>query len=166
LFHQVALDIVGPLPETKSGNKYILVAIDRYSKWCKAKAVANHGAKTAARFLEDEIICRYGVPKFVLTDNGGEWVAEFDVMCRDYAIQHQRSAPQWAQCNGMVERMIKTIKHGITVLAATPANMDCWDQQLAKVLFGYRCGIQASTKFSLFMILTSRTPHLRADNYL
>jgi hypothetical protein len=143
-----------------------MVAIDHYSKWCEARAVADHGAKTAARFLEDEIICRYGVPKFVLTDNGGEWAAEFDVMCRNYAIQHQRTAPQWPQCNGMAERMIKTIKHGIIVLAATPANMDCWDEQLAKVLFGYRCGIQASTKFYPFMILTGRTPRLRADNYL
>jgi hypothetical protein len=66
----------------------------------------------------------------------------------------------------MAERMIKTIKHGIIVLVATPANMDCWDQQLAKVLFGYRCGIQTNTKFSSFMILTGRTPRLRADNYL
>jgi hypothetical protein len=66
----------------------------------------------------------------------------------------------------MAERMIKTIKHGITVLAATPANMDCWDQQLAKVLFGYRSRIQTSTKFSPFMILTGRTQRLRADNYL
>jgi len=154
------------LPETKLGNKYILVAIDHYLKWCETKAVTDHGAKTAARFLEDEIICRYGVPKFVLTDNGGEWAAEFDVMCRDYAIQHQRIAPQWPQSNGMAERMIKTIKHGITVLAATPANMDYWDQQLAKVLFGYRCGIQASSTFSPFMIFTGRTPRLRADNYL
>ncbi len=152
--------------QTKSSNRYILVAIDHYSKWCEAKAVADHGAKTAARFLEDEIICRYGVPKFVLTDNGGEWVAKFDVMCRDYAIQHQRTTPHWPQCNGMAEHMIKTIKHGITVLATTPANMDCWDQQLAQVLFGYRCGIQTSTKFFSFMILTGRTPRLRADNYL
>jgi hypothetical protein len=166
LFHRVALHTSWPLPETKSGNKYILVAIDHYSKWCEAKAVVDHGAKTAARFLEDEIICRYGVPKFVLTDNGGEWAAEFDVMCRDYAIQHQRTEPQWPQCNGMAERMIKTIKHGITVFAAILANVDCWDQQLAKVLFGYHCGIQTSTKFSPFMILTGRTPRLRADNYL
>jgi hypothetical protein len=166
LFHRVALDTTGPLLATKSGNRYILVAIDHYSKWCEAKAIVDHGAKTATRFLEDEIICRHGVPKFVLIDNGGEWATEFDVMCRDYAIQHQRTAPQWPQCNGMAERMIKTIKHGITVLAATPTNMDCWDQQLAKVLFGYRCGIQMSTKFSPFMILTGRTPRLRADNYL
>jgi transposase-like protein len=82
------MDTAGPLPEIKSGNKYIPVAIDHYSKWCEAKAVANHGAKTAARFLEDDIVYRYGVPKFVLIDNGGEWAAKFDVMCKDYAIQH------------------------------------------------------------------------------
>jgi hypothetical protein len=66
----------------------------------------------------------------------------------------------------MAERLIKTIKHGITVLAATPENVDCWDEHLVKILFGYKCGIQASTKFSPFMILTGRTPRLRADNYL
>jgi hypothetical protein len=166
LFYPVALHTAGPLPETMSGNKYILVAIDHYSKWCEAKAVSDHGARTAAKFLEDEIICRYGVPKFVLTDNGGEWAVEFDIMCADYAIQHQRTAPQWLQCNGMAECIIKTIKHGITVLAANPANMNCWDELLAKVLFGYRCGIQSSTKFSPFTILTGRTPRLRVDNLL
>jgi hypothetical protein len=125
LFHQIALDTASPLPETKAGNKYILVAIDHYSKWCEAKVVTNHEAKTAARFLEDDLICRYGVPRFVLTNNGGEWGAEFEAMCRDYAIHHQCTAPQWPQCNEMAERMIKTLKHDITVLAANPANMNC-----------------------------------------
>jgi len=166
LFYTIAMDTAGPLPETKSGNKYILVAIDNYSKWCEARVVADHGAKTAAKFLEDDVICRYGVPKFVLTDNGGEWAAEFDAMCKDYGIHHQHTAPQWPQCNGMAECLIKTIKHGMTVLSAAPNNANCWDEQLAKVMFGYRCGIQSSTKFSPFMILTGRTPRLRADNYL
>jgi hypothetical protein len=49
----------------------------------------------------------------------------------------------------MAERLIKTIKHGITVLVATPKNVNCWDEHLAKILFGYRCGIQARTKFHL-----------------
>jgi len=166
LFHRVVMDTAGPLPETKARNRYLLVAIDHYSKWCEAKAVGDHGAKIAATFLEDDIICRYGVPKFILTDNGGEWAVEFDNMCKDYGIQHQHIVPQWPQCNGMVERLIKTIKHGITVLAATPETVNCWDEHLAKVLFGYRCGIQCSTKFSPYMILTSRTPRLKADNYL
>jgi hypothetical protein len=72
LFYRIAMDIVEPLPETKSRNKYILVAIDHYSKWCEANAIVDHGAKTVAKFLEDDIICRYGVLKFVLTDSGGK----------------------------------------------------------------------------------------------
>jgi len=75
LFYRVVMDTIRPLPETKSGNKYIVVAINHYSKWCEAKVVVDHGAKTIAKFLEDDVICRYKVPKFVLTNNGGEWVA-------------------------------------------------------------------------------------------
>jgi len=88
LFHRIALDTAGPLPETKSRNRYILVAIDHYSKWCEAKAVVNHSAKTASRFLEDDIIYKYGVPRFILTNNGGESAAEFKMICKDYGIQH------------------------------------------------------------------------------
>jgi len=66
----------------------------------------------------------------------------------------------------MAERLIKTIKHGIMVLSAVPDNANCWDEQLAKVMFAYRCRILSSTKFSPFMILTGRTPRLRANNYL
>jgi hypothetical protein len=95
LFYRVALDTAGPLPKTKSGNKYILIAIDHYSKWYEAKAVADHGAKTTSKFLEDDIICRYGVPKFVPMDNGGKWAAKFDVMCKDYGIHHQHTTLQW-----------------------------------------------------------------------
>ncbi len=62
--------------------------------------------------------------------------------------------------------MIKTIKHGIVVLATNPTSVNCWNEHLAKVLFGYRCGVQASTRFFPFMILTGRSPRLRADNYL
>ncbi len=73
LFYKVAMDTTWPLLKTKSGNKYILVAIDHYSKWCEAKAIVDHGVKTSARFLEDDVVCRYKVPKFLLIDNGGEW---------------------------------------------------------------------------------------------
>jgi hypothetical protein len=72
-FYKVAMDTTGPFLETKGGNKYIIAAIDHYFKWNEAKAIPNHGVKTATRFLEDEIICRYVVPKFIIIDNVGEW---------------------------------------------------------------------------------------------
>jgi hypothetical protein len=88
LFYRVALDTVGPLLATNKGNKYIFVAIDHYSKWCEAKKLFDHIAMTAARFLEEYIICRYKVPKFIFTNNGGEWSTEFDNLCKVYGIHH------------------------------------------------------------------------------
>jgi len=64
----------------------------------------------------------------------------------------------------VVERMIKTLKNGLYVVS--PTNLDNWDLQLPWILFGYKCGVQASTKFSPFMVLTGRTPKLTCDNGL
>jgi hypothetical protein len=76
----------------------------------------DHDAAITTRFLEEEKICRFGVPWFILKDNGGEWMAEFHMMCKKYRITHQFKTPQWLQCNGMVERMIKTLKNGLSVV--------------------------------------------------
>ncbi len=57
LFYQMVLDITRPLTETSSSNKYVLVAIDHYSKWCEARPVKEHDVVIVAKFLEDEIIC-------------------------------------------------------------------------------------------------------------
>jgi hypothetical protein len=109
------------LPKTKNGHKYVLVAIDHYSKWCEAKPIKDHDVVTAARFSEEEIICRFGMPRLILTKNGGEWMAEFDLMCKKYGVTHQFTTPQWPQCNGM----IKTLKNGLSVVSCT--DLDNWD---------------------------------------
>jgi hypothetical protein len=66
-----------------------------------------------------EVICRFGVSKHVLTNNEGEWVVDFDQLCKNYGIIHQYITPQWPKCNGMVERLVKTLKHGLTILFTT-----------------------------------------------
>jgi hypothetical protein len=75
------LNIVGPLPKTINGNKYVIVAIDHYSKWCEMQPINEHDVLTIPKFLEDEIICRYGVVKYILTNNGSEWMKEFAETC-------------------------------------------------------------------------------------
>ncbi len=77
-FYEVTLDIVRLLREMCNGNIYILVAIDHYSKWCKAKTIVDHDAKIVARFLENEIIYRFGMLKYNIINNGFKWVVEFD----------------------------------------------------------------------------------------
>ncbi len=75
LFYHVILDTIGPLPKTKSNNKYVLMAIDHYSKWWEAKLVKEHTTKTTTKILEEEIISRFGVLKYVFIDNGEEWMS-------------------------------------------------------------------------------------------
>ncbi len=84
LFYRVALDITGP----KNGNRYALVAINHYSKWCETRTIKDHDVATIARFLEEKIICRFGVPRFIFIDNGGEWMAKFNLMCKKHGITH------------------------------------------------------------------------------
>jgi hypothetical protein len=139
LFYRVALDTNGPLQETTNGNKYVLVVIDHYSKWCEAQPIKEHGAYIVAKFLENEVIYMYGMPKYILTNNGSKWMKEFVKICQNYGITHQFTTHVWPQCNCMVERLIKTIKHGLTVMATT--NIHDWDLLLPRILFGYECGI-------------------------
>jgi hypothetical protein len=86
LFHRVALNTVGPLAKFKNGNRYALVAIDHYSKWCKARPIKDHDVAIATKFMEEEIICRFVMPRFILINNGGEWMVEFDLI--KYGITH------------------------------------------------------------------------------
>jgi len=88
LFYKVALDIARSLPKANDGNGYILVAIHHYSKWFEAKEMKDHIIATTIRFLEEDIICKYGVPKFIFINNGGEWFAKFNNFYEVYGIQH------------------------------------------------------------------------------
>ncbi len=64
-FYHAVFDIIGPLHDIIIGNKYVLEAIDHYSKWCEAWLIKDHDALIASKFLEDEVIYRYGVPKYI-----------------------------------------------------------------------------------------------------
>lgn len=59
----VSMDLIGPLPRTKNGNAYIVVFLDRFSRFPECVAIPNKEAVTIANVFVKEIICRYGCPK-------------------------------------------------------------------------------------------------------
>ena len=72
----VAIDILGPLPVTLAGNKYILVAADYFTKWIEAYAIPNQEATTVAHKLLDEMFCRFALPEKLHSDQGRQFEAE------------------------------------------------------------------------------------------
>ena len=65
---RLALDVLGPLPCTHSGNKYILIVADYFSKWVEAFPMPNQEACTVAELLAKEVVCRFGVPLLIHSD--------------------------------------------------------------------------------------------------
>ena len=64
----VAVDIMGPLPESISGNSYVLVASDYFTKWVEVYAIPNQEASTVAQKLTDEMFCRFSPPEQLHSD--------------------------------------------------------------------------------------------------
>lgn len=69
-YEKMALDILGPLPETGGTNKYVLVIGDHFSKWTEAYPLPNQEARTIAKVLVEEWVCRFGAPRIIHSDQG------------------------------------------------------------------------------------------------
>ena len=67
---RIAIDILGPLTITDKGNKYILVIADYFSKWTEAFPMPDQEASTVADLLVKEVICWFGVPLLIQSDQG------------------------------------------------------------------------------------------------
>jgi hypothetical protein len=67
---RLATDILGPLPVTPRGNRYILGVTDYFTKWIEVFPVPNQTAETCANVILNEVICRYGCPLSIHSDQG------------------------------------------------------------------------------------------------
>ena len=85
---RIAVDILGELPETESGNKYVLVVADYYTKWTESYPLPNMEASTVAEIIVKEFISRYGIPSKIQSDQGKQFVSRlFKEMCKLLQIE-------------------------------------------------------------------------------
>ena len=154
-FQVVAMDWIGPLKTSRSGNKYILVLTDLYTKWVEAWATYDHTALTTASLFVEEFITRFGAPKKLLTDRGNHFVNNFFTEVNKLLkIEKVETAPYRPQTDGQTERFNRTL---IQMLAAyTSRGQEDWDQHLPYVLFAYRTSVHATTGFSPFALVYGR----------
>ena len=87
---------MGPLPITSEGKSYILTAMNYLSRWVEAKAVKQITAKYVAKFVYEDICCKFGVPLELLSHKGPSFRADLlDYLCIKMRIKHNHRAPYY-----------------------------------------------------------------------
>ncbi|CAF1317352.1 unnamed protein product, partial [Rotaria sp. Silwood1] len=146
VWHLLSMDFHGPItPTSRRGNKYIISITDVLSKFVIAKAVRDCTADTAARFLQEEVICKYGTPKCVLTDNGTHFTSTMmEHLLKRLGITHLYATPYHPQTNGQIERFNSTMDAKIAALS-NQYRSD-WDDNLPFVIFNYNTSYHSTIK--------------------
>ena len=72
-FTQWGLDILGPFPIRTRQMKFLEVEIDYFTKWVEAKPLAKITQQNVKNFVWKSIVCRFGVPKVLVCDNGQQF---------------------------------------------------------------------------------------------
>src|SRR6266498_3992405 len=160
-FYQGGIDIVGPLTETSQGNKYIVVAIDYFTKYPEARVLTNVNAKSVANFIYEDIICRHGCPRKIISDRRIHFNNQvIEKLLERFKIRHNLSTPYHPKTNGLVERFNKTLCESLAKLNEAREN---WDEYILLTLFAYRIKINKSIQFIPFHLTYGREAILPFD---
>ncbi|XP_018651543.1 LOW QUALITY PROTEIN: KRAB-A domain-containing protein [Schistosoma mansoni] len=152
--HQrIGIDIMGPLTTTKKGNRYILVMVDYFTKWCEAVPLPQQDALTVARAFIDHWVSRYGSSFSLHSDQGPAFESHLIAeICQLLGIRKTRTTAYHPEGNGLVERTNRSIK-AILQAFVSRSSQELWDDVLPQCLLAYRTSVHGSTGFSPAILL-------------
>lgn len=158
---RIFMDLCGPFPESRRGNKYILVVTDSFTKFVEAYALPNQESETVASVLTKEFISRFGVPAYMHSDQGRQFESNlFAEVCILLGIQKTRTTPFHPQSDGQSERNIKTLTR---MIAMVTADQEDWDVHLPFLTMAYRATPHASSGFTPNYLMFGREVAMPVD---
>ncbi|XP_057862524.1 uncharacterized protein LOC131070880 [Cryptomeria japonica] len=134
-FRQWGIDFIGVInPSSSAGHSYVLTAIDYFTKWVEAIPVKNATSEIVCRFLEENIISRFGVPNKIVTDNATTFSSsEITQFCFEYSVLLAHSFDYYPQGNGQAESSNKNL---ITIIhKLVEENQRSWHKALYDALW-------------------------------
>ena len=162
-FERWGFDLIGPLPETERGNKWIVTAIDYATRWPVAQALPDATAETLAEFVVHRIYRDYGSPKEIITDRGANlWAPAMEEAYDLLGAKHRGTTPYHPRTNGAVERFNGVIGKMLTKYCIGQPRK-AWDLYLDQALFATRIRTHTTTGFSPFYLLYGVNPTLPSD---
>jgi IS30 family transposase len=104
------MDIVGPLPTAQGNFKFIVVVVEYFTKWIKARPLATITSVSIRKFFWQQIICRFVMPKELTVDNGKQFdCQDFREYSRSIGTKLRFASVYHPQSNGAVERTNRQI---------------------------------------------------------
>ncbi|XP_055830943.1 uncharacterized protein LOC129899973 [Solanum dulcamara] len=146
------MDVIGPIePFASNGHMFILVAIDYFTKWVEAASYKSVTKKVVADFIRNNLICRFGIPNSIITDNGANLNSHLmKEICEQFKINHRNSTTYRPQMNGAVEAANKNIKK---ILRKMIGNHRGWHEMLPYALLGYRTTVRTSIGATPYLLV-------------
>ena len=136
-FMKWGMDIVGKLPTAPGQRVFMLAVTDYFTKWVEAEAYKQVRDRDVKNFIWRHVICRFGVPKEIVTDNGSQFISrEFQDFCEEWGIKLTFSTPRYPQANGQAEATNKTIMNSLKKRLTQAKG--AWADELPAVLWSYR----------------------------
>ncbi|GJX40720.1 reverse transcriptase domain-containing protein [Tanacetum coccineum] len=137
------IDMVGPFPEGPEKVKFFIVAMDYFTKWIEAKAVATITGNQVKKFVWDNIVCRFGLPGEIFLDNGKQFSDNpFKDWCEKLNITQRFASVKHLQTNGLVESANRSLGEGIK--ARLGEGNKNWIEELPHVLWAHCTMIKSS----------------------
>ncbi len=103
IFQKIYIDVM-VMGVTSNKHRLVVAARDALTRWLEARALRAENGETLGKFLLEEIICRWGCPAEIVTDNAGQFLAAIEWLKHKYGITGIRISPYNSQANGPVER--------------------------------------------------------------
>ncbi|KAJ0870487.1 putative nucleotidyltransferase, Hydrolase [Helianthus annuus] len=132
--------------------KFIIVAVDYFTKWVEAKALASTTAMIVRKFIWEHIICRFGLSLKIVTDNGTNFASDdLKKWMKEMNIEHTFTSVAHPQGNGQVESVNKCIVEGIKARLGTRRRG--WVDELPSILWAHRTMPKTSTGETPFSLV-------------
>ena len=141
----LGIDILGPFPLAIRQMKYLVVAIEYFNKWIEAEPVAQITAHKIESFVWKNIVCRFGVPKRLVSDNGTQFASHL------FASQQVFASVEHPQTNGQVESANRVLLRGLKRRLEKAKGL--WAEEVPRIVWAYHTTEQSGTHETPFSLV-------------
>ena len=133
----VSIDILSGLPVASDGSKYLLVAVDAFTKWIEAYPLPDQEARTCMTALYNGFFSRCSLPRQLHSDQGRNFESSLvQELCSIAGVCKTRTTPFHSRSDGLTERANRTVLQ--TLRATTSQHPQEWPSKIPAVLAAYR----------------------------